>query len=75
MIALNRLTNQELLNHFDSIKHHSPIILELCRRLEEEEESVHMLNNKVECPICQAKLLANIDSENDMFTLKLNTDV
>ncbi len=74
MIALNRFTNRELLNHFDSIKHHSPIILELCRRLEKEEESVHMLNNKVECPICQAKLLADIDSENDMFTLTIDQD-
>jgi len=74
MLRLNRLTTPELLNHLDSIKYHSPIILELCKRLEDVEDKINLLTDKVECPVCQAKLLADKDVMNGFYTLKIDKD-
>ncbi len=74
MLRLNRLTTPELLNHLDSIKYHSPIILELCKRLEEVEDDLNLLTDKVECPVCQAKLLAGTNTMNSFYTLKIDKD-
>ena len=43
----NNLSNRELLAQLESVRSHSPVIEELCQRLE---------TTNVECPICEADL-------------------
>ena len=65
-------TDQELLNLVDDKRHQSPIIDELCLRLEKNNfnddlytpsETCEPLLESITCPICEAKI-----------TLETNTD-
>jgi hypothetical protein len=73
---MSHLTNEELLRALDERKERSPIIFELCRRLEKldtEVTSIDESSNQVMCPVCMASLLADIDHDNNLFTLNINT--
>lgn len=69
--CLSNMTNKELLNHLENIKHNSPIILELCLRLEQADAEQNLLNKEVECPVCMAKLNIDNDCDDNSFNLKV----
>ena len=66
-------TVDELLRLVDDKRQHSPLIDELCTRLEAgaavqvDENS----NHRVECPVCEAALEADYDAGNSIFTLQI----
>ncbi len=67
------LLDEELLKHVADVRARSPIIEELCLRLEAKIHNVVIDTDsdaRVECPACEAPLLADYDSENGMFTIK-----
>lgn len=68
------LTNAELLAKIDDIRHRSPIIQELCIRIEEGELISDETSDRVECPICQGQLRVNYDPGNDLFSLIIQKD-
>ena len=72
MASYRHLTNEELLLQLESIKHRSPIINELCERLQQRTliNAKDKPNHNVECPVCQAQLHADYDSHNEMFELR-----
>ena len=75
LAQLKNFTNQELISHLESVMHHSPVILELIKRLQkadDEEVSLANINDKVECPVCMASLQADLDTANSMFRLKID---
>ena len=75
LAQLKNFTNQELINHLEPVTYHSPIILELIKRLQkadDEEVSLADINSKVECPVCMASLQADLDTGNNMFRLKID---
>lgn len=65
------MSDEELLDVLDDAKHLSPVIGELCKRLELKAVSITDANHRVECPVCQASLEADYDEANTMFTLKV----
>ena len=72
------LTDVELLNQLDSKRHHSPIVNELCNRLEAKNLNEKMIesieksdNSKVDCPICLASLTVDFDDANCMLGLNI----
>jgi hypothetical protein len=69
--TFSNYTDDELLRLVDDKRHRSPLIDELCTRLEargdvavQEDANAH-----VECPVCAAPLQAGYDSANNMFTI------
>lgn len=70
----SRLTDEEFLTQIDSIKNHSPIIIELCQRLENRIEKPKDLHDRAECPVCQAKLIVDADHANDRYDLLVNRE-
>lgn len=68
------LSNTELLAKIDSVRHLSPIIQELCKRLEEGDLYSKDTNDRVECPICQGKLRVDYCGGNDMFKLHIRDE-
>lgn len=67
----SNLTDEELLNKIDDARQHSPIIDELAGRLEKLDRTNNETNTRVECPVCEAKLEAGLDEDNNIFTLEL----
>lgn len=69
---LRNLSTDELLNLLEDKKHHSPIILELCNRLEklDIDEVLKGVNCRSECPVCQATLIVDLDIGNKLYDLK-----
>lgn len=65
------MSDEELLDVLDDAKHLSPVIGELCKRLELKAVAITDANHRVECPVCQAELEADYDEANTMFTLKV----
>ena len=66
------LSLDELLRLVEDRRSQSPIIDELCNRLENVTASVLPdSNTRVECPICEANLEADYDEANTMFTIKV----
>ena len=66
------LSIDELLRLVEDRRDKSPIIDELCNRLENTEASILPdSNRRVECPICEAELEADYDEANTMFTIKV----
>jgi len=65
------LTDEEFLNKIDNARQHSPIIDELAGRLEKLDRTNNETNTRVECPVCEAKLEAGLDEDNNIFTLEL----
>jgi len=71
--TLSNLTNEELLRQLDEVRELSPIISELCKRLEKNnavEKEIEEIDNKSECPVCMASLHAEMDLNNKLFILK-----
>lgn len=68
------LNDKELLNHLESIRYHSPIIAELCKRLEESMKEPDPLRDRVDCPVCQANLIVDVDESIDSYQLKIAED-
>lgn len=67
------LSNEEFLNEIASIKEYSPIISELVSRLENMVEPI--LNPNIECPCCEANLLIDPDSINEVYDVRLNKEI
>lgn len=68
---LRNYTDAELINSLDEARHLSPVIGELCNRLEAcgQHEPASSLN--AECPVCAADLEADFDTANDILTLRI----
>jgi hypothetical protein len=67
----SNLTDGELLIKIDDARQHSPIIDELAGRFEKLDRTNNETNVQVECPVCEAKLEAGLDEDNNIFTLEL----
>jgi hypothetical protein len=70
MKTFTHLEDAELLRELDGIRMHSPVIAELCRRLEESPELP--VTASCECPVCMADLRADYDEFNEILELKVN---
>lgn len=69
------LTDEEFVNQLDNTRQYSPVIEELCKRLENKiEGAAPDANTRVECPVCKAKLTADYDVNNTMFTIKIDRE-
>lgn len=74
----NRLSNEELLSIAEERdRSGSDLLQELINRLEKLEaiESRADVNERVECPCCQANLLVEFDPHNNLYDVKVNKDV
>ena len=69
--TFSNYTDDELLRLVDDKRHRSPLIDELCTRLEARGDVAVQedANALVECPVCAAPLQAGYDSANNMFTI------
>jgi hypothetical protein len=75
MTTYTHLNDQELLNSLDDARHYSPVIGELCRRLEakgELESAITGANHRAECPICKGPLTVDYDAGNGLFELRID---
>lgn len=70
MKTFTHLTNPEFLSEIDDVRNQSPIIKELCRRLEEMEPAPQI--SSCECPVCMADLRAEYDETTEILELKVN---
>lgn len=68
---MRNLQNDELLRNLDDVRHLSPVIGELCRRLEEQDKEIHA-DGTAECPVCQASLRADYDTYSEILTLQVD---
>lgn len=71
--SLCNLTNEEFLRELVNVGEKSPIISELCKRLDkinDFEKEIEEINNKTECPVCMASLHAEMDLSNKLFILR-----
>jgi hypothetical protein len=69
--SYSHYSNEELLRYVDDKRGHSPIIEELCQRLEKKtlKEETQAANNNVECPVCESQLVVDYDQGNNIFDL------
>ena len=69
--VFNNYTDDELLRLVDDKRHRSPLIDELCARLEARGDVAVQedANALVECPVCAAHLQAGYDTANNIFTI------
>lgn len=67
-------TYEELLAKADKAIPYSPLIAELCNRLEEASQISPDANPRAECPACEAALLIDYDEANKLFEVKLQKD-
>ena len=69
--TFSNYTDDELLRLVVDKRHRSPLIDELCTRLEARGDVAVQedANALVECPVCAAPLQAGYDSANNMFTI------
>lgn len=73
MTKYNYLGDLELLSLFDEKAAASPVIKELCDRLEKyvvPQDFYKDTDERVECPVCEAKLTVEHDETDNLFTLK-----
>ncbi len=75
--TLSHLSDEELLRHLSDSRHRSPIIAELCDRLEAALDANIVMENtfehsekKVQCPVCLASLEVT-QNEDLIFDLKM----
>jgi len=66
----SNLTDEELMTELDSRRHQSPVIDELCNRIESGRLLGTETNHKVSCPTCDADLEVDYCAGNDMFNVK-----
>ena len=69
--TFSNYTDDELLRLVDDKRHRSPLIDELCTRLEARGDVAVQedANTRVECPVCAAPLQAGYDTANNIFTI------
>lgn len=73
--ALLNLTDDELIRVLDYNRQYSKVIDELCKRLEKNiKDNDVNINPKVECPVCLASLKVEIDTNNNIFDIKVDKD-
>jgi len=69
------MDDQTLLNLIDNVRHKSPIIEELCTRIEARPKEFYnqpeqiVLDVDDNCPVCQARLISNFNVLTDEYTL------
>ena len=69
MKTFTHMTDKDLLRTLADVRFHSPVIAELCMRLEEAtEDSGHY---EVDCPVCKATLDACYDPIKEELNLGL----
>ena len=70
-ITFTNYTDDELLRLVDDKRYRSPLIDELCTRLEARGDVAVQedADTRVECPVCAAPLQAGYDTANNMFTI------
>lgn len=73
MSRLRHLEDDELLLHLEDVRHLSPIIGELCLRLEKLIQQETPVTARAECPVCRADLRADWDAGNEILCLQVNT--
>lgn len=71
MKSFRHFEDDEFLRELDIVRYSSPIIEDLCRRLEEHMKEPPIATGGCECPICMANLRADYDELNEILTLKL----
>lgn len=72
--SYTRYTNKELLSLLENKRDNSPIIDELCSRLENIPEDIETTTDVLayaECPVCEAKLKITEDKGNDIYSLTI----
>ncbi len=67
---MRNVTDRELLIELDEVRGQSPVISELCRRLEELVTNAPVLAH-ADCPVCQATLTADYDFDYEVLILKV----
>jgi len=67
-------TDEELLAKADKAIPYSPLITELCGRLEKASQISPDASPRAECPACEAALLIEYDAGNELFEVKLQKD-
>lgn len=67
---LSSLQDDELLRQLDESAARSPVIKELCARLEKANERPSERTAQCECPICLGELQAYYGEANDVLELK-----
>lgn len=69
-MLMSSLTNSELLRVVADKRVHSPVIDELCKRLEQATANDDLADAKhdAECPVCAATLHVAYDADNNAFT-------
>lgn len=73
----SNLSNEELLNELDSIRHLSPIIQELCTRLDSYDYADYRdsmkpatINQHGPCPVCRAELTLQISDNGENIDIQ-----
>ena len=69
MRVFNHLTDDELLRQLGVARFHSPVIEELCKRMETNQASV--VRGELECPVCMALLDASFDPDKQELNLEM----
>lgn len=73
----SNLSDEEFLLDIDDKRYQSPVIKELCRRLELLNNArgiAEDTNHRSECPVCEAGLIVDYDEGNSLFDLKVDRD-
>lgn len=68
MRAFGHLTDGELLRQLEVARVHSPVIDELCKRLDGQSG---VLRGEQECPVCLSRLDASFYFETEEITLEM----
>ena len=69
------LTTEEFLSQIEEKRQYSPIIQELCLRLEYKETHGNAQTNpRIECPVCESQLKIAWDSENNLYDVEIDKD-
>jgi hypothetical protein len=69
-----KMPTDEFLQMLTDKRAMSPIIDELCTRLEVEDAIDKETNMRVSCPACDAPLLVDLDQQNNLFTVSYDAD-
>lgn len=69
--CLRHYTDGELINSLDRERYLSPVIGELCKRLEAYGTLQPASSLNAECPVCKADLEGDFDPANDILTLSV----
>lgn len=64
------LTDADLIRQLDEARRHSPVIEELCLRLEVKPPEYDGYQMQVTCPVCEASLNVKEDSADKILSLE-----